>query len=113
LSHQLLQCTSGIKGVNLFSTLRKGIPYNYWVAQWQNTDSKSCSKTFSVNKFGADRALKLAIDYRINQIKLLNELGEDYTERHYTINNAALSFEQPLDLTPLIPDVLSVRIFAF
>jgi hypothetical protein len=37
---------------------------NRWIASWHNNNLKQKSKSFSVNKYGADQAKQLAIDYR-------------------------------------------------
>ncbi len=37
---------------------------NTWKAQWHDNNFKRKSKAFSVNKYGADQAKQLAIDYR-------------------------------------------------
>lgn len=52
-------------------------------AMW-TVNGKRLSKRFSINKYGHDNAFKLACEYRAEQIRLLNEQGAGYTERHGT-----------------------------
>lgn len=70
--------TSGHVGVRYCET--KG--YARWRAVWQAIDGTPKRKTFSVNKYGYDQALKLVIEYRDLMIKELNERGAGYTEHH-------------------------------
>jgi hypothetical protein len=73
--------TSGIAGVNLITERIKDYTYMYWVASWR-INNKRYYKRFSVSKLGNDKAFALVTEYRFEQIKLLNENGEDYTHRH-------------------------------
>ena len=41
-------------------------------------------KTYSINKYGEQEAFRLARDWRKEQIRLLNEQGAGYTDRHGT-----------------------------
>lgn len=50
-------------------------------AKW-NEGGKSRTKTFSANKYGYDKAFKLACDYRDAMIQKLIASGESYTEFH-------------------------------
>lgn len=56
---------------------------NFYVATWKENE-KSRSKRFSMTKFGKQQAFKLACEWRSEQIRLLNEQGAGYTERHGT-----------------------------
>lgn len=47
-------------------------------------DDKDLSKSFSVSKYGEAEAFRLACEWRKEQIRLLNEQGAGYTERHGT-----------------------------
>lgn len=56
--------------------------YRRWRAFWVNLKGELKRKSFNVNKYGYDQALKLAIEYRDLMIKELNEQGAGYTEHH-------------------------------
>ena len=47
-------------------------------------NGKKVTKDFSTNKFGYEKALQLAVEWRAEQIRLLNAQGAGYTERHGT-----------------------------
>lgn len=69
--------TSGFTGVSE----REG----YFVAFWtEKIDeiSKRKSKSFSIRKFGYNKAKELAIEYREQQIVRLNIIGYGYSENH-------------------------------
>lgn len=53
-----------------------------YVAQVSDLNKKRISKCFTVNKFGEEEALRLACEWREQQIKLLNLEGAGYTESH-------------------------------
>lgn len=69
---------SGVTGVNFSATDKR------WRAEWRNKDGKNTSKSFSVKKFGYEKAFELACEYREQMIEKLNKEGADYTERHGT-----------------------------
>ena len=71
--------TSGKCGVHCVK--RKGIP-STWVAYWVGIDGIRRTKSFSVKKLGYDQSFKLASKYRDEQIRLLNEQGAGYSEKH-------------------------------
>ena len=73
---------SGITGVVL--DYRQRILTNVQ-AKWKDEFGKNMCKSFSINKFGFDVALELAIKTRKEQIDRLNQLGFNYTERHIGI----------------------------
>lgn len=77
--------TSGIHGVS-FQTVKtkSGNFVDRYVVTWQKLDGKRQTKTFSVNKYGAELAEFLAQEYRQHQIDLLNLMGAGYTKRHGT-----------------------------
>ena len=52
------------------------------VASWYELDKKQHQKTFSINKYGMEGALKLADEYRELRIKELIEQGAFYTDKH-------------------------------
>ena len=58
--------------------------YDYYMAQCRTLDCKSRSKSFNISKYGEDEAFRLACEWRKEQIRLLNEQGAGYTERHGT-----------------------------
>jgi len=51
-------------------------------ATWRYLDGTIGSKSFHFSKYGEAEAFRLACEYRTAQIKLLNENGANYTERH-------------------------------
>ena len=57
---------------------------NYWKASWMELDGTQKTKSFSIKKFGLIPAMKMACEYRMNEIRKLNEQGAGYTERHGT-----------------------------
>lgn len=73
--------SSGIAGVFLCKT---GQHYNRWRAQYHEVDGKRVIKDFSISKLGYNEAFNLACEWRAEQIRLLNEGGAGYTERHGT-----------------------------
>ena len=74
--------TSGVSGVNL-QTQSNG-KYSYWCAQYTKLDGQPIQKSFSIFRLGNDEAFRLACEWRSEQIRLLNEQGAGYTERHGT-----------------------------
>lgn len=74
--------TSGITGVYIGFTQKGSNIYKRWIASWQDVNHKRHAKAFSIIKYGYDEAFTLAVAYRNDQIKLLNEAGQCYTERH-------------------------------
>jgi hypothetical protein len=77
--------TSGIVGV-YFDTKTFGnkLPRDYWKASWMELDGVQKTKAFSIEKFGMLPAMKMACEYRLEQIKKLNNEGAGYTDRHGT-----------------------------
>jgi len=73
---------TGVAGVS--RTLRKKLNYNCYIASWYDMQSNLKSKEFSANKHGEEEAFRLACEWRKEQIRLLNEQGAGYTERHGT-----------------------------
>lgn len=58
--------------------------YEYYCAMWVDITGKRCNKYFSVCKLGKEEAFTQAIAYRQEQIRLLNDQGAGYTDRHGT-----------------------------
>lgn len=57
--------TSGILGVNrTFDTLKSGQKSFFWQAAWRDHSGKAKNKSFSVNRYGEDRALLMAVQAR-------------------------------------------------
>jgi len=56
--------------------------YHRFLVRCSNLDGSRHHKNFSVHQYGREQALKLAIEYREEYIKKLNEQGACYTERH-------------------------------
>ncbi len=71
---------SGVTGVRLHTDKR--CRATYWKARFHDLDGKHVCKYFSVEKIGNDEAFRLACEWRAEQIRLLNEQGAGYTERH-------------------------------
>lgn len=78
--------TSGITGVHWDLKVYKGIyQMTYAVASWrENIDGvmRVCKKSFSVKKYGLPPAFSMAVQYRKDQIKRLNDLGYGYSDNH-------------------------------
>jgi hypothetical protein len=55
--------------------------FHYLIAQIIGLKGRE-NKCFSIRKYGYEEALRLAIEWRANKIKELNEQGAGYTERH-------------------------------
>jgi len=72
---------SGITGI-CFWTSRNGD--EYVTAQWQDLEGNRKGKRFQIKKHGKEEAIRLAIEYRNEQIRLLNLEGAGYTEAHGT-----------------------------
>lgn len=70
---------SGVTGVSLSRKL-KG--YANWRAQWHDLDGKRHGRSFSVLKYGYDKAFELACEFRAKMIEKLNAQDANYTERH-------------------------------
>ena len=45
-------------------------------------NGRNYQKTFSVKTFGLLPAFQMACEWRLEQIRILNKIGEEYTERH-------------------------------
>lgn len=57
--------------------------YYYWLAEWRDKNSKKKTKRFSICKLGEDGAKQAAINYRGEQIHLLElKHGVIYSPRH-------------------------------
>jgi hypothetical protein len=63
---------------------KHGKEYFYWQAHWKTLEGNTCNKNFSIAKLGDADAYRMACEYREMQIRLLNESGAGYTERHGT-----------------------------
>lgn len=74
---------SGITGVFLVcETQKNGVDYERWVAKYMSLDGKQVKKSFSVLKYGNDLAKELAIKFREEGMKMLQENGADYGTKH-------------------------------
>lgn len=71
--------TSGIQGV-YWNTNPSGNTYS--VARWNSLDGKTVCKYFSVEKYGEEKALDLAVKAREEAIAELNKNGAGYSKRH-------------------------------
>ena len=71
---------TGVTGV----VFREGSPpksYEGYMALWKE-GGKSCSRTFSINKYGEELAFLCACEMREKMVRILNINDAGYTERH-------------------------------
>lgn len=73
---------TGVNGVYKTIDRRQG-SFRYR-AMWVTLDGEKKTKSFSCNLLGEQEAFRLACEWRAEQIRLLNEQGAGYTERHGT-----------------------------
>ena len=75
---------SGVTGVNRQKKERpSGKIDDYWVANWHDENGKNRDKTFNIEKLGEHRAKQAAIEYRNEQLSLLElNFGIIYSNRH-------------------------------
>ena len=73
---------TGVTGVTCVT--RKRLGFKQYIASWYNSEDKLTIKEFSSYKLGEAEAFRLACEWRKEQIRLLNEQGAGYTERHGT-----------------------------
>ena len=52
--------------------------YRYWTAFYHDLNSKRHSKNFNCDKYGDEIAKSMAINWRIEQLKKLNQMGAGY-----------------------------------
>lgn len=73
--------TSGYAGVTVRHTEQDG---SRVIARYSvpGNKKKRVSKSFSINKLGYEKAMSLAIEWRNEMIKMLNDLGAEYGENH-------------------------------
>lgn len=71
-------------GVNKTSSCPNGTTKYYSYTGSCTIDNKMVNKSFSILKYGEAEAFRLACEWRKEQIRLLNEQGAGYTERHGT-----------------------------
>lgn len=76
---QLSPTVSGKIGVTL---IKNNPPRMYFRASWVTSDGKVRTKSFNIEKYGYDEALRLACIYRDDRIKELNSIFAQYTDRH-------------------------------
>ena len=69
---------SGVTGVSF----KEAKGYANWRAKWHDLDGKRHERSFSVLKYGHDKAFELACKYRAKMIEELNSQGANYSERH-------------------------------
>lgn len=73
---------SGVVGVSLHTNSKRKA--QRWCAYSVDLSGKETTKYFSILQHGNEEAFRLACEYRAEQIRLLNEQGAGYTERHGT-----------------------------
>jgi len=71
--------STGVNGI-CFWFCRNGD--EYVAAQWQDLEGNRKGKKFSINKYGRDEAIRLGIEYRNEQIRILNLKGAGYSVMH-------------------------------
>lgn len=76
--------TTGFAGIKLRSRKIGNGVYTTYTATVTYPEKKRKSKDFSVDKYGKDEALRLAIKWRKEQIEYLETLGIFYAESHGT-----------------------------
>lgn len=69
---------SGVTGVSF----KEAKGYANWRAKWHGLDGKRHERSFSVLKYGYDKAFELACEFRARMIEELNSQGANYSERH-------------------------------
>lgn len=70
--------SSGTTGVGRY--VMRGVPY--WIASWNcPLTQKSRQKTFNITKYGEDQAKQMAIDFRADKLRELQQ-NHGYTLRH-------------------------------
>lgn len=76
--------TVGIRRVEQWNGT-KTKKHSYWVAYWSNESGKQTNRKFNIGIYGEEQAKQMAIDCRIEQIRLL-ELNHNiiYSPRHGT-----------------------------
>lgn len=75
--------TSGVSGVQLDNkSVKGGDPKYYYKAAWRSLDGKTRAKSYSVEKYGKEKAFELAVAKRKEMIEYLNSLGAGYSETH-------------------------------
>lgn len=53
-----------------------------WVCDWYDSNSIRHIKSFAINKYGYNRALQLATEFRVKKIEEMKEYGIVFTDRH-------------------------------
>lgn len=72
---------TGVPGI---SYLESG-GYPRYQARYQDQNKKAVTKEFAVGRYGKEEAFRLACEWRLENLKRLNEyFGLKYTERHFT-----------------------------
>ena len=72
---------TGVPGI---SYLESGC-YPRYQARYQDQNKKAVTKEFAVGRYGKEEAFRLACEWRLENLKRLNEdFGLKYTERHFT-----------------------------
>ena len=81
-TRKLKNNSSGIVGVSLRTNKKR--KSHRWCSYFVDMNGVETMKYFSILQFGNDEAFRLACEWRAEQIRLLNEQGAGYTERHGT-----------------------------
>ena len=81
-TRKLKNNVSGVVGVSLHTNANRKT--SRWCAYSVDLSGKETMKYFSILQHGNEEAFRLACEWRSEQIRLLNEQGAGYTERHGT-----------------------------
>jgi hypothetical protein len=73
---------SGFVGVTFRRRFYATKTHDVWCAYYHNLSGKQVRKTFSIEKYGREAALKMAVEWRAAAIALLQNQGAQYSERH-------------------------------
>lgn len=75
---QVSRSNTGVVGVSRGSTSKKGRDYPYYTAYWMpERGGKQKHKTFSIRKYGEDRARSMAIAHRIKMERKIHGVRTD------------------------------------
>ncbi|MGZ8888066.1 MAG: HNH endonuclease [Halobacteriota archaeon] len=81
--------TSGVTGVSLSDNYQG----QFWVAYWNKASGKRATKSFSVKRWGYQKAFELACEKRNTEITLLRDAGLGYTTEHGSVKKSSSPLE--------------------
>lgn len=74
--------STGVKGISVLKNKDRRGEYYYYVTAYYQYDGKRVNKRFPIALLGLEKAMELAVCWRNEQIKVLNDNGFGYTDRH-------------------------------